>query len=92
MINRAGGLCLIMALFCGSVAAVAQAHRTDPIVGTWKLNLSQSRMPQMPGMPKEQIEIYRESSPGQLELTLSRTFKGTIQGKPMEIVAVLDRP
>jgi hypothetical protein len=29
-------------------------------------------MPQLPGTPKEQTEIYRESSPGQLELTLSR--------------------
>jgi hypothetical protein len=70
MTMRSRLLCGVTALCCLGTAAVAEEPRPDPIVGTWKLNRSQST--QAPDMPKEQTEIYRESKPGQLELTLSR--------------------
>jgi hypothetical protein len=32
----------------------------DPIIGTWKLNLAESKFPATEVMPKERTEIYRE--------------------------------
>jgi hypothetical protein len=65
------GLCLALACCC-TTTALAQKNGPDPIIGTWKLNLSKSQLPQLPGLPKEQTETYREASPGRIELALSR--------------------
>jgi hypothetical protein len=72
-----------VALAC-SVPAVAgqQLPSPDPIVGSWKLNLSRSKFPPN-AAPKEHTEIYRVSA-DRVEFTLTRigtngmsTFKAT---------------
>jgi len=64
----------VAALGWGAIDLTAQQRgAADPIIGTWKLNLAQSKFPPgMPGVPRSQTEIYREASPGQLEMVLSR--------------------
>jgi hypothetical protein len=53
---------LAMALATAGMAA-------DPIIGTWKLNVSRSK-----GSPyKEQMEVYREVQGNQIELTVTST-------------------
>ena len=41
----------------------------DPLIGTWKLNVSKSKYPPNQPAPKEQTETYRELADGQIELT-----------------------
>lgn len=49
------------------------AIAADPIIGSWKLNPSKSQFAANGfKAPKEQTEIYREVSPGQIELTFRR--------------------
>jgi len=47
----------------------------DPIIGTWKLNISKSKFPPNQPAPKEQVETYRELADGQIELTYQSTEK-----------------
>jgi hypothetical protein len=41
----------------------------DPIIGTWKLNLAESKFPPTEVMPKERTEVYRELGVDQMEFT-----------------------
>jgi len=41
----------------------------DPIIGTWKLNLAESKFPATEVMPKERTEVYRELDVDQMEFT-----------------------
>ena len=43
----------------------------DPIIGTWKLNISESKAD---ASIREQVEVYRELDSGQIELTLTITY------------------
>jgi hypothetical protein len=52
-------------------AAVAAPPATDPVIGTWKLNLAKSTFFPGPG-PKYQIRTYAESAQG-MTLTLKTT-------------------
>jgi len=45
----------------------------DPIVGSWKLNLAKSKFAPNDPAPKKQTEVYRETTPGQIELTYKNT-------------------
>lgn len=51
----------------------------DPIIGTWKLNIAKSQFSSAKHSmldltaPKKQTEVYRESEPGQIELTWTNT-------------------
>ena len=59
-------LILLLAVFglAGSLRAA------DPIIGTWKLNIEESKFsPDSSTIPKEQTETYREQSGDQIELT-----------------------
>jgi len=60
---------LLFALFglAGSLWAA------DPIIGTWKLNISESKAD---ASLKEEIEVYRELNSDQIELTLTTTYTG----------------
>jgi hypothetical protein len=40
----------------------------DPIIGTWKLNLGKSRIPQTAKAPKEMTDIYQELGTDQIKL------------------------
>ena len=49
----------------------------DPIIGTWKLNIEKSKFSPILGeAPKEGMEVYREISDEQIELT--RSPSGTV--------------
>lgn len=41
----------------------------DPIIGTWKLNVSKSKYPSNEKPPREVTETYREIDGGRIELT-----------------------
>lgn len=57
----------------------------DPIIGTWKLNLAESKFPATEALPKERTEVYRELDVDQMEFIATGTdangspilFKGT---------------
>ena len=73
-------------LFLFSVLVVALASiamSADPIIGTWKFNLTKSKFaPNGWTAPKEQTEVYRESGPEQIELTFKSTEeKGLVLAK-----------
>jgi len=50
----------------------------DPIIGTWKLNLEKSKIPEGRGRlsspRKEMIDVYRELDSGLIELRAKRVF------------------
>ena len=48
----------------------------DPIIGTWKLNISESKAD---ASIKEHVEIYRELDSGQIELTLTINYSNGFQ-------------
>ena len=62
-------LIIIMLSLPGTVWA------TDPIIGTWKLNIEKSKFPSTQAAPKEQTETYRELDDGQIELTYQNIEK-----------------
>lgn len=45
----------------------------DPIIGTWKLNVAKSKMPQLASAQESRMEVYRELDSGEIELTLTTT-------------------
>jgi len=55
---------LIIILFLASNLWAA-----DLIIGTWKLNLAESKFPATEVMPKERTEVYRELDVDQMEFT-----------------------
>lgn len=69
-------------LFIITIFLPGTSLASDPIVGTWKLNLEKSDKELSPRLEeefkhnplKEQFQIYRESEGGLLELTVSNTF------------------
>lgn len=77
--SRLGLLAALAALCIGtSGLVVAQDNqvKADPIIGTWKLNPSQSKVTagtDPVAFPKEHIEVYRYREPTSIELTLTRT-------------------
>jgi len=46
----------------------------DPIIGTWKLNVAKSKIPQTETAPKETTDVYRELETGQIELSRTSTL------------------
>ena len=42
---------------------------TDPLIGTWKLNVSKSKFPPAQPAPKELTETYREIKGGLIDFT-----------------------
>ena len=61
----------LFALLLAALASSAMA--ADPIIGTWKLDVSRSKFaPNGFKVPKEQSEVYREKGAGQIELTFKR--------------------
>jgi len=42
---------------------------TDPIIGTWKLNVEKSKFPPWEPGPKEETVVYREVDPDKIEVT-----------------------
>ena len=70
---------ILKTLFVGAllvIGTVTAAPAADPVIGTWKLNLSKSTFSPGPG-PKSQTRTYAESAQG-VTLTLKTT---TAQGK-----------
>lgn len=54
----------------------------DPIIGTWKLNVAKSKIPQSESSPKEQTEIYREvGSNIEFSVTTTQTDGSVVSGK-----------
>ncbi|MBN1831664.1 MAG: hypothetical protein JW896_06085 [Deltaproteobacteria bacterium] len=47
-------------LFLAVIGVTNPVWAVDPIIGTWKLNLAESKFPATEVMPKERTEIYRE--------------------------------
>jgi hypothetical protein len=80
-------VCICAALIASGGAPVrGQQNARDPIIGAWTLNLAQSKFPPgMPGMPKAQTEVYRESSPARIELAFSRVL---VDGSAMNLTIV----
>ena len=74
--NVASMIALVAVLSGGAMALSAQesAGKSDPIIGTWKLNVAQSTFPRkdIPS-PREQTEHYSEVS-GRIHLTIGRTM------------------
>jgi hypothetical protein len=66
----AGLTAMFLVLALASVAMAA-----NPIIGTWKLNLAQSKFAPGQAIPQEQTEVYKEIEGNQIELTY--TSKGT---------------
>jgi hypothetical protein len=59
-----------------TLAPATVAIAADPIIGTWKLNLTKSKFaPNGWAAPKEQTEVYQVSGTDQIELTYKSTEK-----------------
>jgi hypothetical protein len=56
-------------LFLALIALASPVWAADPIIGTWKLNLSESKFPATEVMPKERMEVYRELDVDEMEFT-----------------------
>jgi hypothetical protein len=54
----------------GMAMVISPALASDPITGTWKLDLDNSKFVLPP--PKEQTEVYRELVSGEIEMSLTR--------------------
>lgn len=50
------------------VGLTASLQAADPIIGTWKLNLAQSRIPKDADGPREITDVYRELDGNRMEL------------------------
>src|SRR5579863_1685521 len=65
----------IVMIFAPALTMAGPASAADPIIGTWKLNLAQSKFsPAMEAItkrppPKEYTEVYREIEGDQIEFT-----------------------
>jgi hypothetical protein len=55
-----------------TIGTALAARAADPIVGTWKLDVSKSKLVASLSPPKAQTEVYRELASGQIELELTR--------------------
>ena len=55
-----------------TILTASAAMAADPIVGTWKLDVSKSKLAPSLSPPKAQTEVYRELASGQIELELTR--------------------
>jgi hypothetical protein len=51
------------------LASTTAATAAEPIIGSWKLDISTSKFASNSAAPKEQSEVYREISGGKIELT-----------------------
>lgn len=60
--------CLTIMLFLSILLLPGLLWAADPIIGTWKLNVSKSKYPPGENPPKEQSETYREKEGGRIEL------------------------
>jgi hypothetical protein len=54
-----------------TIGTASAAMAADPIVGTWKLDVSKSKLVPSLSPPKAQTEVYRELASGQIELELT---------------------
>jgi hypothetical protein len=59
---------ILMALTMTASAAMA----AEPIAGTWKLDVANSKFASFISPPKEQTEVYRELASGEIEMVLTR--------------------
>lgn len=55
-----------------TLSAVSAAMAADPIIGTWKLDVSKSKLVPSLSPPRAQTEVYRELASGQMELELTQ--------------------
>ena len=55
-----------------AMGTASAAMAADPIVGTWKLDVSESKLVPSLSPPKAQTEVYRELGSGQIELGVSQ--------------------
>jgi hypothetical protein len=60
-------------LFLAIIGLTSTVWAADPIIGTWKLNLEESKFPPTEVMPKERTEVYRELAVDQMEFTATGT-------------------
>lgn len=60
---------LLGAVLSVTSIALAAGHRSDPVVGTWKLNAARSKFISGPTLRSDQ-RIYEESSDGRMKVTL----------------------
>jgi hypothetical protein len=56
-------------LFLAVIGLTSPVWAADPIIGTWKLNLAESKFPATEVMPKERTEVYRELDVDLIEFT-----------------------
>jgi|1185.fasta_scaffold168851_1 hypothetical protein len=61
---------LALTLFCASAAMAA-----DPIIGTWKLDLSKSKLDPSESSLKAQTEVYEELAAARIRMELTRINK-----------------
>jgi hypothetical protein len=54
------------------LVATGSAIAADPIVGTWKLDLANSKFASFFSPPREQTEVYRDLPSGETEMVLTR--------------------
>jgi hypothetical protein len=54
-------------LFLTIIGLTSPVWAADPIIGTWELNLEESKFPATEVMPKERTEVYRELDVDQME-------------------------
>jgi hypothetical protein len=83
-------------LFLAVIGLTSTVWAADPIIGTWKLNLGESKFPPTELMPKERTEVYRDLGVNQMEFTATGTeangspisFKATwpVQGGTVDIL------
>ncbi len=83
-------------LFLAIMGLTSTVWAADPIIGTWKLNLEESRFPPTEVMPKERTEFYLELGVDEMEFTATGieangspiSFKATwpVQGGTVDIL------
>ena len=56
-----------IALLLAVIGLASPVWGADPIIGTWKLNVSKSKFPQREMAPKEVTDVYREAGTDQIE-------------------------
>jgi len=61
---------LVIVELLGTAMIISPAFGSDPITGTWKLDVESSKFFLPP--PKEQTEVYRELATGEIEMSLTR--------------------
>ena len=81
-------LCLAIVVGLAIASAAVSAQATDPMVGTWKLNVAKSKYSPGPG-PVSETRTYRRG-PNGIEGTIQRRFSDG-RSERIEYVAEYDR-